>query len=231
MASYRHLARIAVMQALFAYEFREGVDARETLQYCISQFYEKLKEPSFAEATLKGVLDKHAEIIEIIQKYAPEWPIDKIARVDRAILEIGVYEIMYSKDVPAIVAINEGVEVAKAYGDLNAPKFINGVLSAVMHAINPKNIRSKTGESKAEKSDKPAKEPKSGTTKTTGAIKAKPAKSNNTHTATTKPKKNKTTAPKKSTKNNNPKSKPKSAKSKGENAKKSISKPATKDKH
>ncbi|MFC1750182.1 transcription antitermination factor NusB [Pseudomonadota bacterium] len=138
MASYRHLARIAVMQALFAYEFREGVDPDEMLKLTTTEFSNKLKDDSFAKELLKGVLTTIDDVQKIIQEEAPEWPIEKIAPVDRAILEIGIYEILFSQDVPPIVAINEGVEIAKSYGDTNAPKFVNGVLSTVMHKYSDK---------------------------------------------------------------------------------------------
>lgn len=137
MASYRHLARIAVMQTIFELEFHQVYTKRKMdpdvlLAYNIKQLSSKIKETDFANETLKGVLKKQKEIYKIIEKYAPEWPIEKIAPVDRAILEIGVYEIVYSEDVPPVVAINEAIEVAKSYGDTNSPKFINGVLSTVM---------------------------------------------------------------------------------------------------
>lgn len=131
MASYRHLARTCVVQALFAYEFH-GDDPQETLDAILEEFAPKLTETEFAKETLEGVIAKNEEILGTIQKYAPEWPVDKIARVDRAILEIGAYEILFSKDVPAVVAINEAVEIAKHFGDKNSPKFINGVLSTIM---------------------------------------------------------------------------------------------------
>ncbi len=131
MASYRHLARTCVMQTLFAIEFRGG-NANEILSEMLDEFAPKLTELEFAKETLSGIVEHKDEIVEMIQKYAPDWPIEKIAKVDRAILEIGIYEIMYSKDVPSVVAINEAVEIAKHFGDKNSPKFINGVLSTVM---------------------------------------------------------------------------------------------------
>jgi transcription antitermination protein NusB len=138
MASYRHLARIAVMQTLFAYEFRDDVDPEKTLYYCSLEFDDKLKDLEFAGTLLKGVLENLPTVYKVLQEEAPEWPVERIARIDRAILAIGIYEIMFSADVPPVVAINEGVEIAKAYGDINSPKFINGVLSAVMHKYNKK---------------------------------------------------------------------------------------------
>ncbi len=86
-------------------------------------------------------MDNKDEIYEVMQKQAPEWPVERIAPVDRAILEIGIFEILHSDDVPPIVAINEGVEIAKTYGDMNSAKFVNGVLSSVMHKYKPETIK------------------------------------------------------------------------------------------
>lgn len=133
MASYRHLARTCVMQTLFAYEFRGG-EPETILAKVLDEFAPKLKETDFAYNTLRGIIQNKREIFKIIQKFAPEWPVDKIAGVDRAILEIGVYEIRFGSEVPPVVAINEAIEVAKHFGDKNSPKFINGVLSSVMHS-------------------------------------------------------------------------------------------------
>ena len=142
MASYRHLARTCVMQTIFEMEFRSGpfsteskakeVAPQDILTSILDEFAPKLTEKEFAKETLEGVIAYHEEILAIITKFAPEWPIDKIARIDRAILEIGVYEIAFSEDVPPVVAINEAVEIAKHFGDNNSQKFINGVLSSVM---------------------------------------------------------------------------------------------------
>jgi transcription antitermination protein NusB len=131
MASYRHLARTCVMQTLFSVEFRED-NAKELLERILEEFAPKLTEQDFAYDTLEGVLKNQNKIKDIIQKFAPQWPIEKIARVDRAVLEIGVYEIAFTEDIPPVVAINEAIEMAKHFGDDNSPKFINGVLSSVM---------------------------------------------------------------------------------------------------
>lgn len=145
MASHRHLSRIAIMQTIFEYEFQLTLekadqtkenDPKTMLAYNITQLAKKVEDTSFALDTIKGVFKHRDEIFEIIQKYAPQWPIEKIAPVDRAILEVGVYEIVYNDDIPPIVAINEAVEIAKVYGDDNSPKFVNGVLSTVMSEHN-----------------------------------------------------------------------------------------------
>jgi N utilization substance protein B len=131
MASYRHLARTCVMQTLFSLEFKKG-KSKKILEDTLDEFAPKLTEKDFAYETLDGVEKNKKEILKIIQKFAPQWPVDKIARIDRAILEIGVYEIVYSEEVPPIVAINEAIEIAKHFGDENSPKFVNGVLSSIM---------------------------------------------------------------------------------------------------
>ena len=138
------------MQTIFAHEFRPGVDPDEVLEYSCREFGDKLKDLGFAKDLLKGVIDKKQELIKIIQVEAPEWPIDRIAPIDRAILEIGVYEIMFSGDVPPVVAINEAVELAKSYGDTNSAKFVNGVLSTVMHKYNPDHSGSGKPEAKSD---------------------------------------------------------------------------------
>ena len=143
MASYRHLARTCVMQTIFELEFRFGIEgdiepeiAKKSLSIILQEFAPKLSEQEFAYQTLEGVLANKAEIIRIINKFAPQWPIDKIAPIDRAILEIGIYEVVFNKEIPPIVAINEAVEIAKYFGDKNSQKFINGVLSSVMKENN-----------------------------------------------------------------------------------------------
>lgn len=137
MASYRHLARTCVMQTIFITEFR-GSSPQQVLENILDEFAPRLTEKEFAFKTLEGVLANKKKIVKLIEKYAPEWPIDKIAKVDRAILEIGIYEIVFNEDIPPVVAINEAVEIAKHFGDDNSPKFINGVLSSVMKNNNAK---------------------------------------------------------------------------------------------
>ncbi len=131
MASYRHLARTCIMQAIFAVEFYDG-NPEDILTEILDEFAPKLSEREFAYEMFSGILEHKDDLLETIQQYAPDWPVDKIARVDRAVLEIGIYEIVYRKDIPQVVAINEAIEIAKRFGDTNSPKFINGVLSSVM---------------------------------------------------------------------------------------------------
>jgi N utilization substance protein B len=86
---------------------------------------------AFARALITGVIKHQAELDELIQRYAPEWPVDQMAVVDRNVLRIAIYEFFISKATPIKVAINEAVELAKLFGSDSAPRFVNGVLGAL----------------------------------------------------------------------------------------------------
>lgn len=138
MASFRHQARQCVVQSIFAYEFHGG-NPEGLLGYIIKEFSPDLREEEFAYALLEGVLRHEEEINKVIEEKAPEWPLPKIAPLDRAILRIGIYELLFAEDIPPLVAINEAVELAKEFGGDNSSKFINGVLSTILHEIEPTN--------------------------------------------------------------------------------------------
>lgn len=133
MSSSRHHSRAVVIQTLFAYEFHGG-DAEAVLEYVGREFGGKIPELGFAYELLNGVLAHQEEIRGIIEKFAPEWPIEKIAPIDRAVLELGVFEMLHSRDVPAVVAIDEAIELAKSFGNESSQKFVNGVLNAILEA-------------------------------------------------------------------------------------------------
>lgn len=130
MASHRHALRAIVMQTLFAWEFRRG-DAEAILSYNLVNGALHIEDQSYAVKLLEKILHHRNEVKEAIQKYAPEWPWEKIAPIDRAILEVGVCELLFDKDIPALVAINEAIELAKEFGTESSSKFVNGVLSSI----------------------------------------------------------------------------------------------------
>lgn len=133
MASWRHLSRIIVMQSFFEHEARGG-DFFEILTYNLEEYGEKIDDTSFAEKLAKRIDNNFAEIRNMLKKHAPEWPVEKMDSVERAILVLGVCELIDpEKDVPVNVAINESIELAKTYGGENSSKFVNGVLNAVAH--------------------------------------------------------------------------------------------------
>ena len=135
MASNRHLGRIVAMQTLYEYDFRtgEGVDVElpPILARNLNEFRSSIDDTAFVEDVVKGVMDNQTSIDAIITPAAPEWPIDQIAKIDKVVLRIGVYELMIKHDVPPKVAINESVELAKTFGGENSSKFVNGVLGTI----------------------------------------------------------------------------------------------------
>lgn len=149
MAAYRHLKRIAVVQTLFEWEFyKEENDPKKELVYAYQETMsfarDKSKEVAGQEmkhetydpdewtvGLLQGITENIEPIRGFLTKYAPEWPLPKIAAVDRAILYLGIYELLFSDETPEVVAINEAVEIAKSYGGPNSSKFVNGVLNSI----------------------------------------------------------------------------------------------------
>jgi len=135
MASNRHLGRIIVLQTLYELEFRqESGDKTANLVKItnrnIDRYRKAVSDKGFIEKLVNGVFEESSNLDQLIQPFATDWPIEKIARMDRLVLRIGAYELLYRKDVPAKVVINEAVELSKAFGGDNSSKFINGVLGS-----------------------------------------------------------------------------------------------------
>ncbi len=127
----RHRARIAALQALFE------IDC--TVHHPVAVVERRLDEAAlpepgieFVRELVKGVGDEREELDRLIARYAPEWPVDQIAIVDRNILRMAIYEILYRDDTPTKVAINEAVELAKEFGSDSSGRFVNGVLGSLV---------------------------------------------------------------------------------------------------
>ncbi|MFH1193011.1 MAG: transcription antitermination factor NusB [Candidatus Jorgensenbacteria bacterium] len=130
----RHLVRTIVLQSLYEWDFyKHETDLEKIMERNLVEFGPGIDEPEFAWRIVKGVVEHLAAIDGIIAKAAPEWPVEQIAIIDRNVLRIGLYELLYAdkEEVPPKVAINEAIEIAKGYGGLNTPKFVNGVLGTV----------------------------------------------------------------------------------------------------
>lgn len=132
MASNRHLGRIIALQTLYEHNFRMdagdgSVDIDDILGRNIQRYKAMVDDTDFIRNLVRGVAKASGELDGILQPLAPEWPVDQIARMDRTILHIGLYELR-NPDAPPKVAINEAVELAKAFGGDNSSKFVNGVL-------------------------------------------------------------------------------------------------------
>ncbi|HRN97235.1 MAG TPA: transcription antitermination factor NusB [Candidatus Saccharibacteria bacterium] len=141
MASNRHLGRIVALQTLYEYEFRvqsddSSADIDDILARNLHRYESAIDDRGFVEQLVKGVLKQQDDLDAKIQPIAPDWPISQIARIDRNILRIGVYELLHqAKKVPPKVVINEAVELAKAFGSDNSSKFINGVLGTAFRTL------------------------------------------------------------------------------------------------
>ncbi len=130
----RHLARSTVLQTLYEWDFGgKKTEPREILKRDVSEFAPGAADDHFMNNLLKGVVGKQPDLDEIITKAAPEWPIEKISVMDRNILRLGLYELLFAdrSQVPPKVAINEAIELAKKFGGDTSGKFVNGVLGAV----------------------------------------------------------------------------------------------------
>ncbi len=131
----RHLARSVVLQTLFEWDTSNvpDTDAPSILQRNVEEFGGEDTDKAFMEQLLQGVLAKRPDLDLVIEKAAPDWPLPKIAPVDRNILRIGLFELLFADrtQVPAKVAINEAIELAKIFGGDSSGRFVNGVLGAV----------------------------------------------------------------------------------------------------
>ena len=141
MASNRHLGRIVALQTLYEFEFRTQsedatVDAQEILTRNLERYEESIDDIDFVTTLVLGVIKEQDDIDAKIQPIAPDWPIEQIARIDRNVLRIGMYELLHQADVvPPKVVINEAVELAKAFGSDNSSKFVNGVLGTAYRTL------------------------------------------------------------------------------------------------
>lgn len=143
MASNRHLGRIIALQSLYEYEFRTkagdpSVEIDAIIAKNIEPYTKALGDTVFVYDLTHGVVKNTTLLDKALAPLAPEWPISSISAVDRNVLRIGLYELTECREsVPPKVAINEAVELAKAFGSDNSSRFINGVLGTAYRQIDP----------------------------------------------------------------------------------------------
>jgi N utilization substance protein B len=129
------------MQSLYEWDFSEKkADLEKIVERNIQEFGPGLEDKSFTWQLVTGVVQRIKEIDKIIEQAAPQWPIDQVSIIDRNVLRLGLYELLYEDKtaVPPKVAINEAIELAKSFGGENSGKFINGVLGTVFKEIEIK---------------------------------------------------------------------------------------------
>ncbi|MFC1612884.1 transcription antitermination factor NusB [Patescibacteria group bacterium] len=153
--SNRHLARTIVLQTLYQLDFlcqKKGItfgsekkNIEDNIKYNLKEFAPSFNDDGFIRKLVNGVIENNEEIENKIIEYAPSWPLDKIAIVDRNVLRIGLYELLFDKDIPPRVAINESIELSKNFGGDSSGRFVNGVLGAVYNDLED----SKTGKNES----------------------------------------------------------------------------------
>jgi len=150
MAS-RHLSRSIAMQSLYEWDFSgKKHDLKKIVEKNIKEFGPGLEDKTFVWQLIAGVIKHVSKIDKIIEKVAPEWPIEQITIVDRNVLRIGLYELLFAdkKEVPSKVAINESIELAKSFGGESSGKFINGVLGTVYKEMEEREKNKKEKDKK-----------------------------------------------------------------------------------
>jgi N utilization substance protein B len=138
--SSRHIARSIVLQSLYEIDFnkeKKEINIDEALKRNAEEFGPGVNEDAFINDLAHGVLKHQSQIDEIIVKSAPEWPLAQITIVDRNVLRIGIYELLFGdkQQVPPKVAINEAIELAKGYGGESSGRFVNGVLGTIFREM------------------------------------------------------------------------------------------------
>ena len=138
----RHLSRIVAMQSIYEKCFRDDADIKEIKSRNVNEFSDRT-DAEFIEKLVDGTFKNLAKIDKLISESAPEWPIEQISLIDKSILRLSIFELVYAKDAPDKVIINEAVELAKQFGSDNSSKFINGVLGTVYDKLNKVKVEEK----------------------------------------------------------------------------------------
>jgi N utilization substance protein B len=141
--SSRHLARVIAMQSLYQWDFngKKNKELPRIISYNLKESTSKVSSgiSKFTKELVEGVITHLLQIDKLIEKYAPEWPIEQISLIDRNILRIGIYEMKFSKVTPPKVAIDEAIELAKTFGGESSGKFVNGVLGSIYKDLSSTN--------------------------------------------------------------------------------------------
>jgi len=155
----RHLSRSIAMQSLYEWDFkgRKNEDLDEIVKKNIEEFAPGLEEDFFVYELVRQTVANQKKIDPLIEKCAPEWPLDQVTVVDRNILRLGIYELIFGNydDVPPKVAINEAIELAKSFGSESSGRFVNGVLGTIYRELGEpmKDDESKKHKKSNEESD------------------------------------------------------------------------------
>lgn len=146
----RHLSRTVAMQSLYEWDFNgQKGDIEEITKRNTKNFAPGLDDDSFIYDLVRGTIKNQTEIDKLIEKTAPEWPLEQITTIDRNILRLGIYELHHAKQVPPKVAINEAVELGKTFGGESSGKFVNGVLGTLYKGMTETTLEPESASSSA----------------------------------------------------------------------------------
>jgi len=153
----RHLLRSIAMQSLYEWDFR-GKDEKkidEIIRHNVKEFGPGVEDEAFVFYLAQGVLKNREKIDQLIEKCAPEWPLEQVTVTDRNVLRLGIFELVFGnyEEVPPKVAINEAIELAKTYGGDSSGRFVNGVLGTIYREMG-EPMKNDEKEKEGEKSDK-----------------------------------------------------------------------------
>jgi transcription antitermination protein NusB len=131
--SNRHLSRTIALQTLYQWDFLGMPEGKlsDIIAFNREEFAPKFDDEGFVDELINGVLENQDTLDDVIVKFAPNWPLDSITIIDRNVLRLGVYELTIAEKIPAKVAINEAIELAKGFGGISSGRFVNGVLGAI----------------------------------------------------------------------------------------------------
>jgi len=142
----RHLSRTLAMQTLFVWDFnKKSKNLDEIMKENFENFAPDFDDGGFTKELIDGIQEHIDDVDNYIKKYAPEWPIEQITAIDRNVLRLGIYELVFSEKIPPKVAINEAIEVAKNFGGDSSGKFINGVLGSI-YSDMPEDLKKRKEE-------------------------------------------------------------------------------------
>ena len=127
----RTIARESALKILYAIDITKEDPDECINNYWLSQDKINVEVKNFADDIVSGVCNNMARIDSVVSKSATNWELDRMAVIDRNILRLGAYELMFMEDIPPKVAINEAIDIAKRYGDKDSGKFVNGVLDKI----------------------------------------------------------------------------------------------------
>ncbi|MGX7393956.1 transcription antitermination factor NusB [Carnobacterium mobile] len=144
MSLTRREIREKALQSLFQLSANKDLTIEEAMQQALtsaedlSDEVEIVSVPSYLDLLVTGVVEYQAEIDEKIQSHLENWSMDRLAKTDRVIMRIAIFEMLYVPDVPAKVALNEALEITKLYSDEKSRKFVNGVLANIVNELEEK---------------------------------------------------------------------------------------------